>query len=923
MRQAAESDASAARWNGWSPGRLLLLVAIATACLLLPAVSASAETVTVTLSGSGAGTVASQPAGINCTNVGNPGGPGTGTCSFNFPGLNPSVRLTATPSAPSLFQKWLGTLGNSNTCASGNKNPCEFVALAAALGGGPIGVTAFFNPPPPPPSETVTTGSSGVVGNLAKLEGTTNPSSSAWPLSSCRFEYGETSEYGQSVPCEQSQVGPATGPVAVSAAVNLLRAATTYHFRLVVGNLSGSDAGGDQTLTAAGAPVETCANSSIRVQQAASFLPECRAYEKVSPEFKQSGDAAIATPTFGSFAPVAPDGTAVGWRAVILGNFIAHRSASGWFSLSTLPPASLISASTARGASSFLSSDLSLRASCGGSAPSESIEKSQPSAYPTVCAFGDEGASWTIAPDLAGFLGTSADFSHVVFAKEGGLYEVVDPTGPAPLVRRVDTDDGGLPLGSAPPVLGGPSSIYQAVSADGSTIYFTTTPTAGVSTIYARVNGSTTTAISPPFAAECTTCSPTVAPPTYLGASADGSKAFFSTAQQLVNSDTDSTADIYEYDFANPGHHVQVSAGGAGDLTPGSGAEVQGAVQVSEDGSHVYFIAKGLLTTAPNSAGDSAVTGGQNLYVYERDADFPQGRTGFVGTVPAGEVKRLTEPNPTPSQATPDGRYLVFQTAAQLITSGPEADTDGAGDVYRYDARTGELNRVSIGEPSYPDSGNGNTPGVSAELQGAVQSTSVAQSEVSAHAVISDDGSAVVFVTPEKLQAEDLNSVAPAARCSNGGIIAINEPGCDVYLWRDGAVRLVSPAEPGVRANGSSPPNGSISASGGDVFFATTSQLVPADGDENSDVYDARVGGGFPYSPPAPACAGNEACHGASPGAPSSEAVGSSGFSGPGNESSPPPAKKKHHKKKHHKKHKAHKHAGKKRAPARRNGRPR
>ena len=43
-------------------------------------------------------------------------------------------------------------------------------------------------------------------------------------------------------------------------------------------------------------------------------------------------------------------------------------------------------------------------------------------------------------------------------------------------------------------------------------------------------------------------------------------------------------------------------------------------------------------------------------------------------------------------QATPDGRYVVFTTASQLL----DTDTDTARDVYRYDAETGELTRISI-----------------------------------------------------------------------------------------------------------------------------------------------------------------------------------------------------------------------------------
>ena len=110
---------------------------------------------------------------------------------------------------------------------------------------------------------------------------------------------------------------------------------------------------------------------------------------------------------------------------------------------------------------------------------------------------------------------------------------------------------------------------------------------------------------------------------------------FFTTTQQLVNGDTDSTTDLYEYDFNNPSGHriVQVSGGGLGDVTPGAGAEVQGVVRVSEDGSHVYFVASGVLTTLPNGLGQTASQGSRNVYAY----DTATGETKFVATLLEGD----------------------------------------------------------------------------------------------------------------------------------------------------------------------------------------------------------------------------------------------------------------------------------------------
>jgi hypothetical protein len=72
------------------------------------------------------------------------------------------------------------------------------------------------------------------------------------------------------------------------------------------------------------------------------------------------------------------------------------------------------------------------------------------------------------------------------------------------------------------------------------------------------------------------------------------------------------------------------------------------------------------------------------------------------------------------------------------------------------------------------------------------------------------------------------------------------------------------------------------SASGDDVFFVTSQQLVAQDGDQAADMYDARVDGGFfPATPPP--CSG-EACRPPATPAPAIyQAPPSATFFGPGN----------------------------------------
>ena len=53
-----------------------------------------------------------------------------------------------------------------------------------------------------------------------------------------------------------------------------------------------------------------------------------------------------------------------------------------------------------------------------------------------------------------------------------------------------------------------------------------------------------------------------------------------------------------------------------------------------------------------------------------------------------------------------------------------------------------------------------------------------------------------------------------------------------------------------------------ISETGDDIFFTTDQGLVPQDTDGQDDVYDARLGGGFPPAPAEPQPCSGDACQG-------------------------------------------------------------
>jgi Tol biopolymer transport system component len=287
---------------------------------------------------------------------------------------------------------------------------------------------------------------------------------------------------------------------------------------------------------------------------------------------------------------------------------------------------------------------------------------------------------------------------------------------------------------------------------------------------------------------------------------------FFTTSQQLVDGDVDEFDDLYACDIPSGVPAPVGSANACSRLTEVSGsatdAQVQDVVAVSDDGSRVYFVAPGVLASNLGVGDVGPRAGVPNLYMWERDGAHPAGQTRFVARVAddgvGNDIGR--------AQMTPDGRYLLFITANQLVTKGLAADDDSASDVYQYDTGTHTIMRVSTSTAG----GGGNGVGFNVLIPGASAMTA--------------DGSTVIFESAEALSSTDTNGVT------------------DVYGWRDGQVSLISSG--GGDAVG-------ITPSGRDIFFATDAPVLVADGDVNRDIYDARVGGGLAAAETRPPCSGD------------------------------------------------------------------
>ncbi|HEY5287033.1 MAG TPA: hypothetical protein VIJ50_08005 [Solirubrobacteraceae bacterium] len=637
----------------------------------------------------------------------------------------------------------------------------------------------------------------------------------------------------------------------------------------------------------------------------------------VSPVFKGGYDAnvvkavapngeAVAFESLGAFAGAAADNSRLNW-------YVAHRQSSGWTTLPLIAPASLAPASAPVDFSADLETSLS-PAYFGpnfGAALSEGMEGAF-LLHNTGMA--DVATNFELAGGLRmktendtqislSYYGSSPSLSHIVFTTgtlgplldeakgdDSDMYDLEATGESAPSLKLVELNNETRPkpinpvcapyLGNDAPYLGNSSKrIFNAVADEGREIFFgldvesgphaMCTTTTAPSQLFVRLGGSRTIEVSKPAAEECqeVPCpgAASHAPAKFQGASENGRRVFFTTTQPLTSATTGN--DLYMAEIGCPNGEGSCTVADREvtslDLVSrdieGEAANVQGVVAVAPDGSHVYFVAQGVLNAAPNAQGVVAVKDADNLYVY--DSESGQAPT-FVGDLCSGPGLSGSAPdtrcptdltvgegqendsnlwlvNDREAQLAGDGRFLVFATYAQLSSH----DTDGAKDVYLYDAQTGTQERASVGERGRDAGGNGE---FDAKIVPADEALGGMYAMRGMNSRASDEqGSRVVFSTAEPLVEGAVNGLVNA------------------YEWHKqpgSSEPVVSLVSTGIS---SEPVSGVVmSPDGRDVFFATSQGLLPQDTDGAFDIYDARLGGGFPETstPPAP-CSG-DACQG-------------------------------------------------------------
>lgn len=687
-------------------------------------------------------------------------------------------------------------------------------------------------------------------------------------------------------------------PQLVGTDLSGLTAGETYRYRIsATSNFPGDPVvhGTEQTLQvptpAATGAAQACPNQALRTGPS-SDLPDCRAYEQVTPVdkegsqeiFKYAGLSLQSTALIGEDGDhVAVEAPFVHWGSGDAGEspyFFSREEGKGWrMTAGTVQPEAGLNSYTAQLFSSNLTQfgfeSSALIFGAGGTSKDIEFRAGPP---------GGPYANVATVPRAevgkgGGWVGADASFSklllqvedHKLLGKSTGttsgadLYEYAGGA-----LRQVNVDSTGAPLGVCgayvvngnEEVGGGQISSPHAVSADGSRVFFEAVPGENCSEpshLYVRINGAETLDLG-----------------TYrfLAANAEGTEV-------LLERRSGEDPGIYLYSGASGQPKLLAqTAGLAGART----------LTVSQDLEGIYLESSEQLTPEAPALSPALGFTSDLLNVYRYD----------VATETLSFVAQINSEESVAHLSGPDGRYYYFTASrvgglpggASVPGGGVEIEHKLAGEgytpqVYRYDSVEHLIQCVSCASPFDPeprlgsDFGNGG----SGQADGPTGTPKLT--------LASANGEFAFFQTPAALVPQDVDGeVTPEGTTGSGptapeNASSNNSASGDVYEWRrdgaygcahlQGCLALITNGRGGYLnlLLGSA-------EEGRDVFIYTSSRLVAQDDDTAGDIYDARIDGGFPPPPPkAVECEGDACSTPAS--APNDATPASFTFTGEGN----------------------------------------
>lgn len=294
-------------------------------------------------------------------------------------------------------------------------------------------------------------------------------------------------------------------------------------------------------------------------------------------------------------------------------------------------------------------------------------------------------------------------------------------------------------------------------------------------------------------------------PTVFRGASADGSRVFFTSQEELLSGDQLGDRDLFMYtagpDPAVESNLTRLSVDGAPD--DGTSAQVEGVLGISQDGHRVYFSARGQVIDGGPTSPEVKIflwddSSGTPIVKYVAGLD--EGGSSGLWSPTAGTERR---------RVTVDGSRLMFTSSDEGLTADTTA---GVRQAFMYDAASST--------PLSP-----HNICLSCGPSGPATSEVTTQGETSALALplerrrwLSADGTKAIFQTATGLLPTDTNEVQ------------------DVYMWDDGSIYLISSGRDSFKSVFLD-----ADLDAGNVFFTTKERLLGRDHDAAVDVYAATT----------------------------------------------------------------------------------
>jgi hypothetical protein len=701
-----------------------------------------------------------------------------------------------------------------------------------------------------PPTQAFTAFAAPRTATSARLNGRINPEGA--PLT-YRFEYSDDDGATWSVLPDREYTGTAERQIVVGEELSGLQPGAAYSYRFSAENGAGAASPGSQVKT-------------FVTRTRAEMAEPNRGYELVNNPNK--GNQNVRTELAQGLLPVSVDGERAVWS--VLGGapeghvgagatYLAERTPSGWHSTSLVPIGEEQPGGGEQGGYVLDAATPKLTSFVFNTGTS-ALERGK-----TLVRI-DADQTQTILQEY----GQEINGELLDLTDDGGQILFVNPntrqlesmgSGPSEVISIMPDglpNECGLDAREGQSFMGHGGGSFQAAeelwlpgyhrsaTTDAQRVYFEAEPNGFPCTggshfgLYERNRETDETVLIDPGAAGRA--------PEAIRAAPDGRELYFVTWSSLDIADANSERDIYVWKEEEEESSCLTCVVPSPELSSFQGVANR-TIQISDDFSHIYFESLAQLVPGQGTAGDSNIyvlSGGAIGFVADTNANAGQGILGKARLSRDGHVLLLLTDATSPHTGL---ELTADQLPEACAPTRQQQNPQPCEELFLYDDRDGSLECVSCRHDGVTENSVPQFPGL---LGGSPYQ-------------MSSDGTTIAFTTAEQLVPQDLNH------------------DLDIYEWRNGVSRLISDGLSAYPDGFAEPEVTGISSTGRDIFFQLVApSLTGFEQDHFANLYDARIGGGFPRPSIPSHCAG-ESCQGPIQPPPPPPESASAGYIGSGN----------------------------------------